>query len=72
MCLIKLKLELPYDPAIPPLGINPEENHNSKRHIYLSVPGVGNGSPLQCSCLENFMDRGTFQGRVQGVAKNWT
>ena len=37
MCLIKLKLELPYDPAIPPLGINPEENHNSKRHIYLSV-----------------------------------
>ena len=21
-------------------------------------PGGGNGNPLQCSCLENFMDRG--------------
>ena len=23
------------------------------------APGVGNGNPLQYSCLENFMDRGT-------------
>ena len=22
-------------------------------------PGVGNGNPLQCCCLENSMDRGT-------------
>ena len=26
----KLKVELPYDPAIPLLGIYPEKNHNSK------------------------------------------
>ena len=26
----KLKIELPYDPAIPLLGIYPEKNHNSK------------------------------------------
>ena len=32
-----------------------------------SVPGLrrslggGNGNPLQCSCLENFMDRGAWQ-----------
>ena len=25
-------------------------------------PGVGNGNPLQCSCLENSMDRGAWQG----------
>ena len=24
-------------------------------------PGVGNGNPLQYSCLENSMDRGTWQ-----------
>jgi len=25
-------------------------------------PGVGSGNPLQCSCLENSMDRGIWQG----------
>ena len=35
-------------------------------------PGVGNGNPLQCSCLENFMDRGVWQATVHGVAKCWT
>ena len=25
-------------------------------------PGVGNGTPLQYSCLENFMDRGQSMG----------
>ena len=34
--------------------------------------GVGNGTPLQYSCLENFMDRGAWQGTIHGVAKNWT
>ena len=28
-----LKIELPYDPAIPLLGITPRGNHNSKRHM---------------------------------------
>ena len=23
-------------------------------------PGEGHGNPLQCSCLENFMDRGVW------------
>ena len=32
-------------------------------------PGDGNGKPLQCSCLENPMDRGTLQATVHGVAK---
>ena len=33
---------------------------------------VGNGTPLQYSCLENPMDRGAWQATVHGVAKSWT
>ena len=35
-------------------------------------PGEGNGYPLQYSGLENFMDRGTWQATVHGVAKSRT
>ena len=35
-------------------------------------PGVGNGNPLQYSCLGNPMDRGAWQGTVHGIIKNWT
>ena len=28
-------------------------------------PGGGHGNPLQCSCLENPMDRGAWQATVQ-------
>ena len=31
--------------------------------------GEGNGNPLQYSCLENPMDRGSWKGTVQGVTK---
>ena len=31
--------------------------------------GEGNSSPLQCSCLENPMDRGAWWATVHGVAK---
>ena len=32
-------------------------------------PGEGNGNPLYYSCLENFMDRGTWCTTVDKVAK---
>ena len=35
-------------------------------------PGEGNVNPLQYSCLENSMDRGSWQATVPGVAKNRT
>ena len=35
-------------------------------------PGGGHGNPLQCSCLENPMDRGAWWATVQRVAKSWT
>ena len=40
-----------------------------------SIPGLGrssaeeDGSPLQDSCLENFMDRGAWQATTHGVKK---
>ena len=34
--------------------------------------GEGNGTPLQYSCLENPMDRGTWWAAVHGVAKSQT
>ena len=33
-------------------------------------PGGRNGTPLQCSCLENPMDRGAWWATVQRVAKS--
>ena len=34
------------------------------------TPGRGHGNPLHCSCLENLMDRGTWQATVHGVRKS--
>ena len=35
-------------------------------------PGEENGYPLQYSCLENFMDRGTWPATGHGVTKSQT
>ena len=35
-------------------------------------PGEGNDNPLQYPCLQNSMDRGTWQATVHGVAKSQT
>ena len=35
-------------------------------------PGVGNGNPLQYSCLKNSMDRGAWRATVHGAAKSQT
>ena len=34
-------------------------------------PGGRNGNPLQCSCLENPMDRGVWSATVHEVAKSF-
>ena len=33
-------------------------------------PRGGNDNPLQCSCLENSMDRGAWQATVHGLTKS--
>ncbi|KAM7239204.1 hypothetical protein CapIbe_008699, partial [Capra ibex] len=35
-------------------------------------PEGGNSNPLEYSCLENPMDRGTWQATVRGVTKSRT
>ena len=56
---------------------NPPANAGELRHMGLipesgRSPGVGNGNPLQYSCLENSRDREVWQATVHGVAKSWT
>ena len=43
-------------------------------HFYFSLSciGEGNTNPLQCSCLENPMDRAAWKAAVHGVAESWT
>ena len=58
-------------------GKNPPAKAGDARDMGL-IPGLGrstgegNGNPLQYSCLENPMDRGTWWAIVHGVAKSWT
>ena len=57
--------------------INPPANAGDTRDVG-SPPGSGrylgvdNGNPLQYSCLENAMDRGTWQAMVHRVTKSRT
>ena len=43
-------------------------------HFHFSLPrtGEGNGSPLQCSCLENPGEGGAWWAAVYGVAQSQT
>ena len=36
------------------------------------LPREGNGSPLQCSCLEHPMDRGAWRATAHGIAESAT
>ena len=52
-----------------------EESDMTERlpfHFPLSYIGEGNGSPLQCSCLENPRDRGAWWAAVSGVTQSRT
>ena len=55
---------------------NSPANTGDSRHAG-SIPrsvrslGVGNGKPLQHSCMENSMDRGTWSVTVHRVTESW-
>ena len=51
MFLKKLKIELPYDPAIPLLGIYPEKIYNSKRcmHPYVHCSTIYNSQDMEAT-----------------------
>ena len=54
----KLKIELPYDPAIPLLGIYPEKNYNSKWYMHPNVHSsiIYNSQDMETTKIS--MDRG--------------
>ena len=60
------------------MGCSPwghEESDTTERlhcHFSVSCIGEGNGNPLQCSCLENPRDGGTWWAAVSGVAQSRT
>ena len=77
--------ELPYDPAIPLLGIHTKETRIERgtcTPMFIAAlfiiartwkqPGEGNGTLLQYSCLEKPMDGGAWWAAVHEVAKSWT
>ena len=52
-----------------------EESDTTERLHFpfsLSCTGEGNGSPLQCFCLENPSDGRAWQATVYGVTQSWT
>ena len=56
---------------------NPPGNAGDARDLGLfpglgRFPGGGNGNPLQHSCQDNPMDRGTWQATVQKFPKSST
>lgn len=48
-------------PAMPEIWVQSLDQEDS--------PGVGNGNPLEYSCIENFMDRDAWQATAHGVAR---
>ena len=55
------------------LPANPGDRRDSRSISGLGrSPGVGNGNPLQYSCLENSTDRGAWQVIVFGTSKSQT
>ena len=51
-----------------------ESDTTERLHFHFSLSGIGegNGSPLQCSCLENPRDGGAWWAAVYGVAQSRT
>ena len=62
----------------PPSGNSDDKESTCNEGDLGSIPGLGrspeeeNGNPLQYSCLENPMDRGTWWATVHGLAKSQT
>ena len=67
MSLIYSKVGFPGGAVVKNLPTNGEDEGSIPRSG--RSPGGGHGNPLQCSCLENPMDRGTWRATVHGVAR---
>ena len=70
------KIFFVFDVSIALVVKNPPANAGDERDVS-SITGLarspegGHSNPLQCSCLGNPMDRGSWQAAVHGVAQTW-
>ena len=73
MCLILLVVGFPRGTVVknPPANVGDTEGMTSIPGLGRG-PGEGNGNPLWYFCLENSMDRGTWQATVHGIAESDT
>ena len=62
--------------ALPGGSVSKESSCSARDHSSIPglgrSPGEGHGKPLQYSCLENLMDRGSWRATVHGVMKSRT
>ena len=69
--LNKLGIKLPYDPAIPLLGIYPEKNHNSKRPVYPNIhcSTIYNSQGMEATymSIDRWMDEEAMVQRHSGI-----
>ena len=77
MITMQIFLDLYYGSNGPPGGSDGKESTCNAGDLGLLLGlgrslGGGHGNSLQYSCLENPMDRGSWQATVQEVAKSWT
>ena len=56
----------------PPANAGDIKDAGSIPGLGRSPGGGGHGNPLQYSCLQNPIDRGTWQVPVHTVTKSWT
>ena len=68
-----LHMEWEPDTLMHPSSSSPKQSLFHSLWRYLGIPcGGGNGNPLQYSCLENPVDRGTWWAAIHGVAQSRT
>ena len=68
--VLVVRVLFPGGTVVKNLPANAEDSGSTPR--WGRSPGVGNGNPLQCSCLENLMDRGAWRATVHRAAKSQT
>ena len=71
LLLLKIHGGFPGGTLVPPASTGDARDVGSIPGLGRSS-GVGNGNPLQSSCLQNPMDRGAWWAIVHGVAKSRT
>ena len=65
-------LQLKYNPQLRLRKRTTKGRYAYSLFVICYCSGEGNGTPLQCSCLENPMDGGAWWAAVHWVAKSWT